>query len=128
MNNQLLEKILLKLLDSNESTKETNQKFVDTPYKVWDFIIVKTYYAGVLYWKYMWRTENWILLHQSRRLYYWKNKQWVSLSELSIHWIKSDSKITEPVDIELVDPTLCEILIPTAECKKSIDSQPNYII
>lgn len=125
MNNQLLEKILLKLLDTNEVILEKSDK-VEAPYKVWDFIIVRCYYAGVLYGKYMWRTENWILLHQSRRLYYRNNKKGISLSELSIHWIKSDSKVTEPVDIELTDPTVSEILIPTEECKKSIDQQPIY--
>ena len=102
------------------------ETFVEAPYKIWDFIIVRTYYAGVIYWKYMWRTEYWILLHDSRRLYYRNSKQWISLSELSIYWIKSDSKVTEPVNIELTDPTLCEILIPTKECKESIDNQPKY--
>lgn len=130
MNNQLLEKILLKLLWDENSSKDNSLKsetpFVEAPYKVWDFIIVRTYYAGVIYWKYMWRTEHWMLLHESRRLYYWNGKKWVSLSELSIYWIKSDSKVTEPVNIELTDPTVCEILIPTVECKKSIDNQPNY--
>ena len=131
MNNQLLEKILLKLLwdDDSNSKDETSKSeipYVKAPYKVWDFIIVRTYYAGVLYGKYMWRTEYWILLHQSRRLYYRNCKKWISLSELSIYWIKSDSKVTEPVDIELTDPTVSEILIPTKECKKSIDKQPNF--
>ena len=131
MNNQLLEKILLKLLWDENSSKDESLKsetpFVEAPYKVWDFIIVRSYYAGVIYWKYMWRTEHWILLHDSRRLYYRNSKQWISLSELSIHWIKSNSKVTEPVNIELTDPTVCEILIPTIKCKKSIDEQPNYI-
>ena len=130
MNNQLLEKILLKLLDDENSSKDQLSKdetqFIESSYKVWDFIIIRSYYAGVIYWKYMWRTENWILLHEARRLYYRNSKQWISLSELSIHWIKSDSKVTEPVNIELTDPTVCEILIPTEECKKSIDNQPNY--
>lgn len=131
MNNKLLEKVLLKLLwddDSNskDETLKSETPYVEAPYKVWDFIIVRTYYAGVIYGKYMWRTEHWILLHQSRRLYYRNCKQWISLSELSIYWIKSDSKVTEPVDIELTDPTVSEIFIPTEECKKSIDKQPNY--
>ena len=125
MKTELLEKILLKLLDTNEVTSEKSDK-LEAPYKVWDFIIIRSYYAGVLYGKYMWRTENWILLHQSRRLYYRNCKQWISLSELSIYWIKSDSKVTEPVDIELTDPTVSEILIPTKECKESIDKQPNH--
>lgn len=131
MNNQLLEKILLKLLWDENSSKDESLKsetqFVEAPYKVWDFIIVGTYYSGAIYWKYMWRTEHWILLHESRKLYYWNSKRWFSLSELSIYWIKSDSKVTEPVNIELTDPTVSEILIPTKECKKSIDEQPNYI-
>ena len=129
MNNQLLEKILLKLLDENSSKEQSLKSetpLVETPYKVWDFIIVRSYYAWVIYGKYMWRTEHWMLLHESRRLYYWNCKQWISLSELSIHWIKSDSKVTEPVNIELTDPTVSEILIPTEECKKSINEQPNY--
>ena len=129
MNNQLLEKILLKLLWDETSSKDETLKsetFVEAPYKVWDFIIVRTYCAGVIYGKYMWRTEHWMLLHESRRLYYRNCKQWISLSELSIHWIKSDSKVTEPVNIELIDPTISEILIPTKECKESIDNQPNY--
>lgn len=125
MKTELLEKILLKLLDSDAWNANMSDE-LEAPYKIWDFIIIRSYYAGVLYGKYMWRTENWILLHQSRRLYYRNCKQWISLSELSIHWIKSDSKVTEPVDIELTDPTVSEILIPTKECKESIDKQPNY--
>lgn len=129
MKTELLEKILLRLLDEDSTSKEKVEKktlFLESPYKIWDFVIVRTYYAWVIYGKYMWRTEYWILLHQSRRLYYRNCKQWISLSELSVYWIKSDSKITEPVDIELTDPTVSEILIPTEECKKSIDKQPNY--
>jgi hypothetical protein len=120
--------LYFKLWDETSSKDETlkSETFVEAPYKIWDFIIVRTYYAGVIYWKYMWRTEYWILLHDSRRLYYRNSKQWISLSELSIYWIKSDSKVTEPVNIELTDPTLCEILIPTKECKESIDNQPKY--
>lgn len=130
MNKNLIEKLLLMLLWEEEKTKITtfqNETPANAPHTIWDYVIVRSYYSGVMYWKYMWKSIEWgIVLHKSRRLWYRQSKQWVSLSELSIYGIKKDSKVTEPVDIEIIDPTVCEILKCSKECIESIDKQPNY--
>ena len=130
MNKNLIEKLLLMLLWEEEKTEITtfqNETPINAPYTIWDYVIVRSYYSGVIYGKYMWKSIEWgIILHESRRLWYRQSKQWVSLSELSIYGIKKDSKVTEPVDIEIIDPTVCEILKCSKECIESIDKQPNY--
>lgn len=128
MNKNLIEKLLLMLLwEENKETTFQNEKYEQAPYTIWDYVIIRSYYSGVMYWKYMWKSIEWgIILHESRRLWYRQSKQGISLSELSIYWIKKDSKVTEPVNIEITDPTVCEILKCTKECIRTIDEQPNY--
>jgi len=130
MNKQLIEKLLLWLMD-DVSTKVTNWNETQSEVNEWlhsigDYVIVRSYYSGVIFWKYMGKTSQGILMHNSRRLRYRQSNKWISLSELSIHGVKKDSKITEPVNIEIVDPTICEILKCSEECIKSIESVPNY--
>lgn len=127
MNKKLIEKLLLMLLWEEDKTQVENKPTEQTPYTIWDYVLVRSYYSWVIYGKYMGRSIEWgIILHESRRLYYWQAKSGISLSEVSIHGIKKDSKVTEPVDIEITDPTVCEILLCTKECIKTINAQPVY--
>ena len=131
MNKQLIEKLLLWLMDDKDmidTNSEKVQSNIKNPeYSIGDYVIVRSYYSGVIYWKYMGRTEQGILMHEARRLRYRQSNKWISLSELSIHGVKKDSKITEPVNIEIIDPTVCEILKCSEECIESIAITPDYL-
>lgn len=125
MNKQLLEKLLLMLIDSREEVQATWTAKGD--YQIGDYVILRSYYSGVIYWKYMGKdSDGYIVMHEARRLWYRQAKKWISLSEVALYGIKKDSKVTEPVNITVQDPTVCEIIKCSAEAIKTIDAQPNY--
>lgn len=132
MKQEILLQLVQMLLNSEWKTEKSISDAVDSPqvnspHKKWDYIIVRSYYSGVIYGKYIGRNDEWIILHDSRRLWYWKAKWWITLTAVAESWIDSSSKITAPINICITDTTVCEIIKCSDKCIKSMNEQPNYI-
>lgn len=110
--------------DTKELKKE--EATATNDFSIWDYVIVRSYYSGVIYGRYMWRSQDGIILHESRRLWRRESLSWITLSEVSIHWLKTTSKLTEPVNICITDTTVCEIIKVSNKCKDTIDCISNY--
>lgn len=115
---------LIKMLIWRDVKKEETTATND--FTIWDYVIVRSYYSGVIYGKYMWRSSDGIVLHESRRLWRWEAISGITLSEVAIHWLKNTSKVTEPANICITDTTVCEILKVTNTAKSTIDWISNY--
>jgi len=109
MKTELIEKIIEKyLLEWTENKTESESVFI------WKYVILRCRNAGVHFGKLEY-ANNWVYrLSESRRLYRWriKNKNWVSLSELSLYWLdKEYSKINETIQlIEITEREWWEII------------------
>ena len=91
---------------------EEEKPYIDTFYEG-KYCIVRTYSAGVWFGKVIYKDGNQIILNDAHRLYYWKTKKGISLSEIALYGLDdSKSKICFPVDdlwlvpIELIPVTL----------------------
>lgn len=81
---------------STENVQTENKQGLD------DFlgmdVIIRTYAAGVWFGRLAKKTGNEVILHSARRMWMWKCKQGISLSEIAIHGIDAEeSRICEPV-------------------------------
>ena len=87
--------------------------------------IIRTFSAGVWYGTVLEKTSTECVIGEARRMYYWKNKdKGITLSNISISGIHSDSKIQPPV--EKVWLQQIELIPCTEECIETFDKQPNY--
>lgn len=84
-------------------------------------VIVRTYSAGVHFGEIAEKAGNEVILKDSRRLYYWKCKESISLSSIAKYGIHPDSRVCEPVDIWL---EAIELIPCTDEAIKSIEEAP----
>ena len=84
-------------------------------------VIVRTCYAGVHFGRIIEKAGNEVILKDSRRLYYWKCKQSISLSSIAKYGIHSDSRVCAPVDIWI---EAIELIPCTDEAIKSIEEAP----
>lgn len=81
---------------STENVKTENKQGLD------DFIdmdvIIRTYAAGVWFGRLAKKSGKEVILHSARRMWKWKCKEGVSLSEIAIHGVEeAESRICEPV-------------------------------
>lgn len=81
---------------NTENVKTENKQWLD------DFIdmdvIIRTYAAGVWFGRLAKKAGNEVILHSARRMWKWKCREGISLSELAIHGIDAEgSRICEPV-------------------------------
>ena len=87
--------------------------------KIGQYVIVRCRDAGVHAGVLTSATGRACSLTESRRLWYWKPANNATfLSGVAVHGLHSDSKIGEPVDIDLTEN--CEIIKCTAEAEASI--------
>ena len=90
------------------------------------YAIIRTYSAGVWFGKVLKKESNEIILGEARRLYYWKTlNRGISLSEVSIYGLHSDSKVCEAVNKVWLSPV--EIIPCTEISIKNIKEQKNYV-
>jgi hypothetical protein len=90
------------------------------------YSIIRTYTAGVWFGKVLSKKDNEIILGEARRLYYWKtSNKGISLSEVAIHGLHSDSKVCEAVAKIWLQPI--EIIPCTDDAIKNIQGQKNYV-
>lgn len=87
------------------------------------WVIVRSAEAGVFFGELGERNGNTVVLHSSRRLWYWSGA--ASLSELSVKGVKNPLECKFPIAVEDHEIFgVCEILQVTEEAKKSIYSVP----
>ena len=93
--------------------------------EIGDYIICRTYSAGVFAGTLKWRKGKEVTLIQARRIWYWEGA--ASLSELAVKGTKSPQKCKFPVEVpEVVLLEAIEILSVTTTAKKSIKGVPEW--
>ena len=90
------------------------------------YAIIRTYSAGVWFGKVLIKKENEIILGEARRIYYWQTlNKGISLSEVSLHGLHTDSKVCEALDKVWLQPV--EIIPCSDIAKENIKGQKNYV-
>ena len=126
--------MILKLLelalstDKENSTKQENKtQEIGNISLIGQYVIIRTYAAGVWAGVLKEKVKNEVYLANARRLYYWSNIDGISLSGISLNGIDSSkSKICAPVGIVWLKAI--EIIPCTENAKNTIISQPIYTI
>ena len=87
-------------------------------------VIVRTYSAGVHFGEYQGHIGRNVILTNSRRLWFWKAKESISLSAVATHGLNTDGSKIAPVlpRIELLDAI--EIIPTTEAATASIKDAP----
>ena len=124
----ILELLKLALLNDKEDfIKQENKTQENSISLIGQYVIIRTYTAGVWAGVLKEKVKNEVYLANARRLYYWSNIDGISLSGISLNGIDSSkSKICAPVDIVWLEAI--EIIPCTENAKKSIISQSIYTI
>ncbi len=101
---------------------ETNEQ-----YPIGKKIIIRWYDCGILFWTLVSVTKWVYRMKDSRRLWYWKAKSWITLEDVANYWITDWSKITSTVSLCDITDSRVSLLIPcTKEAIKTIESAPDY--
>jgi len=113
--------------DKENSTKQENKVQENSISLIGEYVIIRTYSAGVWAGVLKEKVKNEVYLANARRLFYWSNIEGMSLSGISLNGIDSSkSKICAPVDIVWLEAI--EIIPCTDKAKKTIINQPIYTI
>jgi hypothetical protein len=126
MNQKLiLELLKLALLNDKEDfiKQENKTQDIDNISLVGDYVIVRTYSAGVWAGVLREKVKNEVYLANARRLYRWSNIEGISLSGVSLNGLKTEeSQICAPVNIVWLEAI--EIILCTDKAKEIIINQP----
>jgi len=88
-------------------------------------VIVRTYSAGVFFGKLIEKSGSEVIIADARRLYYWKTTNaGISLSEVAISGLHSDSKVCAPTSSHWLQAV--ELIPCSLESIKSIEGQDDY--
>ena len=107
MKEQLIEKILEQyLLWNTEIKKEEESESIF----IWKYVLIRCRNAWVHFGKLEY-AKNWVYrLSESRRIWYWETNKWISLSELALYGIHSNSKVCDILPlIEIIEKEWWEI-------------------
>lgn len=87
-------------------------------------VIIRTYAAGVWFGRLAKKSGKEVILHSARRLWRWKCKEGISLSEIAIHGVEeAESRICEPVQMVWLEAI--EIIPVLDDAAKSIKGAKN---
>ena len=128
------EEIVLSLIDkllntSNEVKNEKKESNILWSNFIGKFVILRWYDSGVHFWKLEYASTWLYRLSDSRRLWGWTAKEWISLSAVAIYGIKESSytKICTIVPlIEITDNRISEIIPCSDEAINIIKNFPTY--
>lgn len=114
MNEKLLEKILDKLLFSENKTSEIKEEEnILWSENIGKYVILRGYDSGVHFWKLVFAKKWLYRLEDSRRLWRWTAKESIWLSWVAIYWVKKSDRTklcpTIPL-IEITDDRISEII------------------
>ena len=88
-----------------------------------EFVIVRTYSAGVFYARIESRKKREAVLRDARRIYYWHGA--ASLSELAVRGTSKPHSCKFPAKVDRIVVTeVIEILSTTPEARASIEAVP----
>lgn len=88
-----------------------------------DYVIVRSYAAGVFAGYLKSKKEKEVVLTKARRLWYWSGA--ASLSQLAMEGVKNPNQCKFPCEVDEVTITeACEILSVTKKAKTSIAEVP----
>jgi hypothetical protein len=117
---KLLELALLN--DKEDSTKQNKIQENSNISLIGEYVIIRTYSAGVWAGVLKEKVKNEVYLANARRLFYWSNNEGISLSGISLNGIDSTkSKICAPVDLVWLEAI--EIIPCTNKAKETIINQ-----
>lgn len=95
---------------------------------VGEYVIIRTYSAGVWFGKLDKKVGNEVILKDARRMWYWKAKQTISLSGVAKYGIDDDeSKIVEAIEsvwLEAIEIIQCtKIAIESIKGAKNVNAE-----
>ena len=115
---------LLKLVLSNNNQENKVQTQEGATSLIGQYVIIRTYSAGVWAGYLKEKVKNEIYLTEARRMYKWVNIEGISLSGIALNGLSKESNICAPVPIVWLEAI--EIIPCTEKAKKSIINQPIY--
>jgi hypothetical protein len=108
--------------DKEDSTKQNKIQENSNISLIGEYVIIRTYSAGVWAGVLKEKVKNEVYLANARRLFYWSNNEGISLSGISLNGINSTkSKICAPVDLVWLEAI--EIIPCTNKAKDTIINQ-----
>ena len=119
----ILELLRLALNNNNQETQVQTQE--NTTSLLGQYVIIRTYSAGVWAGYLKEKVKNEVYLTEARRLYYWSNVEGISLSGISLNGLEEEfSKVCAPVPIVWLEAI--EIIPCSKKAQESIINQPIY--
>lgn len=92
--------ILFNESTENETPQDLNKSNVFGSEMIGQYVIIRTYSAGVWFGLLDQKEKNEVILKNARRMWYWKAKESISLSAVAIYGInQEDSKIVKAVNL-----------------------------
>ena len=123
MNEKLiLELLRLALSNNNQENQVQTQEGATS--LIGQYVIIRTYSAGVWAGYLKEKVKNEIYLTEARRMYKWVNVEGISLSGIALNGLSKESNICAPVPIVWLEAI--EIISCSEKAKKSIINQPIY--
>lgn len=126
MNTELILKIIDILVNGTSSTAETKSTSNTVKYNIGKMVIVRCRDAGVHYGELVNYEGREVVLHNSRRMYYWRAAKSATLSACATYGITSVSKIMPCIKGETILPEACEILPCSGEAISTIGGADEY--
>ena len=122
-NNLILELVKLALNNNNQENQVQAQE--STTSLIGQYVIIRTYSAGVWAGYLKEKVKKEVYLTEARRMYKWVNIEGISLSGIALNGLnKDESNICAPVGIVWLEAI--EIIPCTENAKQSIINQPIY--
>ena len=115
---------LLKLALSNNNQENQVQAQESPTSLIGQYVIIRTYSAGVWAGFLKEKVKNEVYLTEARRMYKWVNVEGISLSGIALNGLKKESDICAPVPIVWLEAI--EIIPCSENAKQSIINQPIY--
>ena len=121
-NNLILELLKLALSNNNQENKVQTQEGATS--LIGQYVIIRTYSAGVWAGYLKEKVKNEVYLTEARRMYKWVNIEGISLSGIALNGLSKESNICAPVPIVWLEAI--EIIPCSENAKQSIINQPIY--
>lgn len=118
----ILELLKLALSNNNQENKVQTQKGATS--LIGQYVIIRTYSAGVWAGYLKEKVKNEVYLTEARRMYKWVNVEGISLSGIALNGLSKESNICAPVPIVWLEAI--EIISCSEKAKNSIIYQPIY--
>ena len=127
MEKEMLLKLLSLLLEKESTPTAVTSNNPLWSENIWKYVILRWYNSWVHFWKLEYASPWLYRLIDSRRVWYWKCKQWIALSSVALYWLHSDSKICWTIPrIEIIDDKISEIIPCSQEAIISIQWLSEY--